>query len=409
MQPQFASSPAWIAAQPILERSEDGLFPQAERLRSEVCHSFERQLHALQIDGLVLESSPHVHPCWVKLECWLPAGQRLLSERVSALVEIELKPYHRSPLLLNLKWHNRGKEKQVSGLMRLGDAETGALLKHFFRGSPEPAFGNLQIRQLPWQFWRPTNRLDSFRTDWAAQVPALLTFLGAATISLGIGIVFLIGAFAYWLYLQQRTLTVRTSGKPMLEPRILSTVDAWQTIIFGAGADAEWMKQTFLHSTQRSPHPQFRASVERIWYWSLDSKEEREQIVLSFRRGLVFVQIHGYSGELYVGWDAHLNQGTWIEQPIATGIDKETGRLTQINTVVQGRLPVNEYDVSDLSCLTEWVHGQLVYIVKQYLAHRQIDQEIDFKIIRGERKGLVAAATEAPAKSGLGAIFKRNR
>lgn len=179
---------------------------------------------------------------------------------------------------------------------------------------------------------------------------------------------------------------VRSAGKPLAEPRFPFYLDAWQTVIFGAGADAEHIRGRLTALFAAARQQQFACGVERIWRWGLDGKIEREQIVLRYGRGIVFAQIYSYGSDLYVGWDAQLNVGTWKEKPIASGIDRETGERVRVMTVEQAVQPTTEYDLVDLNCLLEWTHAQVTQVLKQYLRERQIDQEIDFAIIRGDRQ-----------------------
>jgi hypothetical protein len=154
------------------------------------------------------------------------------------------------------------------------------------------------------------------------------------------------------------------------------------------GPDAATLRERFLNVLQTPITEHFRFCSERIWYWGLEGKEEREQIVLTLGRGILFCQIHQYDKELYVGWDAHLNRGHWVEQTVAHGLDREANCLTHINTVVPGRQSVTEYDLYDLNCLIEWTHAKLTKIVKELMEERKIDQEVDFKILRGQRQKL---------------------
>lgn len=89
-----------------------------------------------------------------------------------------------------------------------------------------------------------------------------------------------------------------------------------------------------------------------------------------------------------MGWDAHLNHGQWVEKTVGTGIHKESGDLTQVNTVGSGWQRLTEYDVTDANCLIEWTHTKLVQLVKRLMEERKIDQEIDFTILRGGRQDL---------------------
>ena len=205
--------------------------------------------------------------------------------------------------------------------------------------------------------------------------------LGAVVFCIGI-----LGTFAA----ARAPRLVRSSGKPMAEPRVLYYLDSWQTVVFGAGHDEALIRERII-SRLTSAGERFHCSIERIWDWGLDGKTEREQIVLRLGRALVFSQVHRYGDDLYVGWDAQMNLGTWREKSLGSGIDRESGRRIRLQTVEQAVQRTTEYDLIDLNCLAEWAHAQITQVLKQYVREQEIDQEIDFSIIRGERKGLTEA------------------
>ena len=70
---------------------------------------------------------------------------------------------------------------------------------------------------------------------------------------------------------------------------------------------------------------------------------------------------------------------------MATGIDKQSRDLIRVNSVERGHQPLTEYDLIDLNCLAEWTHARLIKLLQRRIEERQIDQEVDFKIIRGDR------------------------
>jgi hypothetical protein len=47
----------------------------------------------------------------------------------------------------------------------------------------------------------------------------------------------------------------------------------------------------------------------------------------------------------------------------------------------------------DANTLIEWTHLQITQVLKHFMALRNIDQEIDFKIQRGQRQGLAGGDT----------------
>jgi len=205
------------------------------------------------------------------------------------------------------------------------------------------------------------------------------------------GLALLTSGLAGLYYVYRSPTLVRNAGKPVAEPRYLRYLDSWQTVLFDARDDAELVRQRVmaLFGVARfngAREKQFAVGTERIWHWGLDGKVERVQIVLRHGRGLVYCQIHQYGSDLYVGWDAHLNVGTWVEKEVARGVDKLTGQRIKLTTVTHGVQNTSEYDLVDLNCLLEWTHAQVTKVLKRYIEERKIDQEIDFRIIRGDRQ-----------------------
>ena len=151
---------------------------------------------------------------------------------------------------------------------------------------------------------------------------------------------------------------------------------------------------------------------EKIWYAGVDGPEEREQLVVTFRRGIGFIHIYSYGKDLYVGWDAHVNAGTWKEKQIADGLEPQTREYCRVNTIESDWHIPNEYDITDANCLIEWIHSAITNVTRRILAEHKIDQEIDFKILRGERQGVVGTKSpdeieSKPRLSGLTSRFKR--
>ncbi len=74
-----------------------------------------------------------------------------------------------------------------------------------------------------------------------------------------------------------------------------------------------------------------------------------------------------------------------------------------INTVTPSIARATEYDLIDVNSLIEWVHSRVVQVLKQVMAEHKLDQEIDFKIVRGERQSLL----RDQEKSGRRPLFSR--
>ncbi|HEV7450289.1 MAG TPA: hypothetical protein VGO16_02625 [Pseudonocardiaceae bacterium] len=391
-----APSPALRDVQPILERRPDSIWARVEQARDGICDALRQACENEGFDALVVKSPPFEQPAWVKLECWIPKDPELgraVTERGSLLVTIVAKEFHRYELEYSVKLHDRGWSKTYPRLGRFDPTHVDQIVRFLLLRGPAPKLADVQLRVSSLEIWKPANKVNVLGTDWFALTPAALIVLGILFLpSLPLlGLVFLAGAGLAFYLLRRRRAVVLSPGKPMAEPRTLGLVDSWQAVISGLGADTELLRERFFAVLRDPPMAGLQSRVEAIWYWGLDGKVEREQIVLTFRRAILFCQIYEYDQELYVGWDAHLNRGQWVEKTVGTGIHKESGEFTRVNTVESGWQQLTEYDVTDVNCLTEWTHAKLVQLVKRLMEERKIDQEIDFKILRGERQNLTTS------------------
>lgn len=383
-----------IDMQPILPRTPESLWGRAERERDALYQAMQDACARCGADALVIKSGPFVQPAWVKFECWVPCDGKSLTERASGVIRIEPKPFHRFEFIYTVEVQDRGRTWTQTGLMGFGAADVTALVAWLLRHGPKPRFGHLQLRRFGWELWKPINKVQALGTDWPGLLPVVPLVVAIplfASEAAGLGVVLILVAVVGWVLLARRQTLVRSAGRPAGEPRELVRVDSWQTVVSGLGPDAPLLRDRFVQVLRHGPRREFRAKMERIWHWGLDGKEEREQLVLSLGRGMFFLQMYAYDKELYVGWDAHLNVGQWVEKTLAKGTDKASGRLALINTVEPGVQRVTEYDVTDLSCLIEWAHAKLTAEVKHLMEERKIDQEVDFKILRGERQKLTEA------------------
>jgi len=403
----FAKAPPqMIDARPLIERRKDSIWSQAEEIRDSLYEALVKICANEGIDALILKSNPYVHPPWVKFECWLPKQDRYTTERAEATIYIKEKPFHRYQFEYKIVLEDRGKSEEVDRLKKFTGEELRTLIRYLLRRGKSPNFNHLQLTDKPGKFWLEKNKIDVLRPSyttflfWALLV-ALALELVADTPFPGLLVVPVIIAIVWQLRHQPKF--VLSAGKPVAEPRNLRRVDSWQTVIFGLGDECENVRARFLSKINSGSFGNYRIDCEKIWYWGLDGKEEREQIVLCMNRSLLFCQIQKYQNDLYVSWSANLNIAQWVEQTIATGRSKTTGELTSINSVTSGIQKVTEYDVSDVNCLSEAVHAQLVKIIKEIMQEKKLDQEIDFKIIRGERQGLTENITD-PVKSSVGSM-----
>ncbi len=419
-----------IDARPILARNASNLWERTEALRSALRARLDAECRLRKIDALVLESPPYVHPAWVKFESWLPVEGQSLTRRASMTITVTAKPYHRFEAVYKVEWSWEGATGVIDHLHTFGDVEIAEVLGYIMSEREPTVFGvsnskifkSLQRRQLRlanWIVWKPKNDVNALRADYASVGAKVIMFVGTLmgvlmTLKMNGGgyisggsffipiALFVIGAVIL-AQIKQGGRLVRSAGKPLAEPRSLRYLDSWQTVIFGAGDNTTEIRTRALELLSSPQLTRAACTTEKIWYWGLEGKEEREQIVLRYGRAMVFVQIYRYGADTYVGWDAQMNVGVWMEKHLQSGVEVATGRRVELKTVVQGVQATTEYDLIDLNCIAEWTHAQVTQVLRQYLKERKIDQEIDFKIIRGERQGIGKTDEEKPLRK----LFKR--
>jgi len=403
-----------IDVQPILPRNRDNLWNRAERERDSMYDLLTNIVSAEGIEPLLLKSPPLVFPIWVNVEIWMPTQSKICTDRAGFTISIQPRPYHQHEFEYNLAYQLNGKKKNITRISALDKSQLSEVVRFLLRKGRKPRLVRFREPGQQLLFWRPKNKIREIKADYLKQSGYLLVLVslfiffspifGDLTPLLAL-LLLATGLILLWRR-ARRPLWVRCEGKPDREPRFLTRVDSWQTVIFGIGDKESSFRARFMSQLKSPPTDRFRWHLEKVWYWGLDGKEEREQIVLTLGRGLVFCQIYQYGKDLYVGWDGHINYGQWVEQQVARGIDRTTRMPTSITIVNPGTQSISEYDLIDLNCLMEWTHAQIVMISKDFIKELSIDQEIDFKILRGERQGLTGEKKE-PVKERLKAAFKR--
>lgn len=395
---------------PTLRRSANTIWAEVEKARDELLETVGRTCREEGYEALVIKSDPFIQPAWVKVECWIPSTDGKVSGRAWAIIKIHAKEFHRHAIEHSVELHDRGWSRSYERLVGFGEHHATQIARFVLGLGACPQLGVMQVRGANWQLWRPLNKLDVLGVDWlrfAPAVPLVTGVLVLAQVPL-LGLLLLGAGVAVVVALRRRRAPVLSSGKPRAEPRKFHAMDSWQTVVSGLGGDAATLHTRMLDLIETPPMEGFDSRVERIWEWGLDGIVERDQLVMTLRRAWVFCQIYGYQNELYVGWTANLNSGQWVEKTVATGIDKQTRTLIRVNSVERGSQALSGYDVVDMNCLAEWTHARLVKLLRELMEEHEVEQEVDFKIIRGDRPTL--GETPKPAdqiRSGVGQLGRR--
>jgi hypothetical protein len=417
--PTPAPAPAPIDARPVLVRNDQNIWSRAEHERDRIYDAFAKVVEAEGIEPQLLKSPPYAYPPWVRLELWIPQESRATTDRSWATVTIHPKACHKYEFEFHVSYFRNGKKKDLPRVVAVEQRQIRALVSFLLRKDHRPSFSRFR-QPGSILLLRPKNKVALRKGALATAGTWLLLagFLGpylliqarlAGEVALPT-LLLLVAAIPLGILLlvvaRRRRRMVKNEGKPQAEPRSIARVDSWQTVIFGGGGEAASLHRRFTALLDDPPIERFRWHQEKVWYWGLDGKEEREQLVLSAGRGLVFCQIYQYGKDLYIGWDGHLNHGQWVEVKAAQGVDRGTGKPITFMTTTPGTQRPSEYDLIDLSCLMEWTHAQLVKLSKQLVEELQIDQEIDFTILRGARQSLTAGQ-QKEGRGRIKNVFKR--
>ena len=400
---EMTTSTVWRDVRPMLQRNKDNSWGCAEEVRDRIYNTLVQASRKNAIEPLILKSHPFIYPPWVKFECWVPGKDQTSTQRASLSITIDPKPFHLFPFEFQIDTAYGQKKKSLRNILNLEDQDVNDLFAYILGWGPKPKL--LRPRVSSWQIWRPRQRIKGLIPEFIGTTLVhleKLLYVGAAILLslsfytsetgdsteqlflLIMGVVLAACGYAS----SKRAHFMKTEGRPLGDPRVLIRVDSWQTVVFGAGNEYSRLRQDFLVTASSTQLANATCKMEKVWAWGIDGKEEREQIVLTFKRGIVFCQIYEYGNDLYIGWDGHINTGQWAERTLTTGIDSTTWSITSVNMVTPGTQTITEYDVIDLNCLMEWTHVQLVKLLKDMIHNRKIEQEIDFKILRGQRQGL---------------------
>ncbi|MDE2275358.1 MAG: hypothetical protein KGK09_03600 [Burkholderiales bacterium] len=407
-----------------LPRGDADTYSRAEALRDDIGRRFRAAAARVGLATTSYESVRGNGDVWLRLEFVKPEPERPeLSLRCVLALSIERHDFHHFEHVLRIEAGRGTQRHRAADLIELQDDDIAQLVD-FARGA-RAAFPKLRSRRLRrqnWEFWRPANKVARLRTDWLGS-----SLGGVGWLSVGYGLLLAyagsessscrlfgecgdatlglwLGAFGGALLLgrhlvvRRRVPLVLNAGKPRADPRALVRMDSWQTTLNGLGDRRAAVQAAVLQRLEQSKPAGVTVRGELIGYASVDGKVEREQHVIAFRRAVAFLHLEAYGKDLYVGWDSHVNAGIWREEDVARGLDRVSGRAVVARHVVQGWQQPNEYDLTDASFLTEWLHAALVGVVKQQLAEHRIDQDIDFTIQRESRAAALQA--EDPGSKG---------
>jgi hypothetical protein len=407
---------------PVLLPDMSGIHSMAQGELDRLHLAIGEAVASLGIEAYIGRNNPFSLDYSVLFEAWVPVyNDRYLTKRVSARLQVWQRPSHAYPLEYWVTINDAAKDKGTKARVyaSFSNESVARLINYLVRGGVEPVFPH-EIRQPHHKYLQALGKL---KNKPIGVRPSYLATFAAWSITGGFISLFLIGVWPLPAILAALTLIllgfvilgftgvkqtlIRSTGRPDFQPRVLRFYDTWQVVLSGAGSNRDVFFDRFLEVLRHSPIPDFKAQNEPVAYRVTGELVSRDQLVLSARRALVYCQIYPFGNDLYVGWQSFLNRGCWAETLVTEGIEKTSKRYVKLQSVQIGTEGLCEYDFVDANCLTEWTHAQMVILIKQLMAELQIDQEIDFKIVRGSRDAAENTTAPQAAQKKAGGLFRR--
>jgi hypothetical protein len=362
-----------------------------------------------KVDGAhVLKSESYVFPAWVRCDLWIPTG-RATTQRCFAIVILEPRPHLEYNICISARLSAAGRlrEGNTWNVNTSPDWRVIAeeLVSYFLGHRPQPP--ELFCWSLGRALTAPKDRYPKLEDASSSGcgcaiatvvailiIPVLLSAPALLLVVVPIGIL-----IAILIALSSPSSRVFDAGRPFQEPEDLTFIDSWHAVLPNLAESSDevrnkLLKRTSVHALSFSP-----PVVETVRRLDLNGLVTHDRIVFKSRRALVFCHITPYGNDLYVGWDAYLNRGYWAEDEIPAGSEKPAN--VKLTSAVAGRWPLSNFDLADVNALDTYVHRQLVGITRQLLALHNIDQQIDFEIIRRQRPDLLDDLNPKDGRDGL--------
>ena len=399
------SSPT-IDARPALpvSSSEESLWDQAAEQRDWLATSIERFFHGRGITAWVRKSAPGEYPLFVAVDSWMPVAETDIAavvDRTSLSITISVAPYLESQLTYKVELHRHSKKLNAE-YWELSEDELQELLVYLLEGGKKPAFFcsrvPLALRLIgafiPFVGRAPENKLieEARPRFWTLPTAVCIVSLVLGFFILASGSSEAFGLFALIVGGGATTAFVVASRRPVVQaipkqslrsPRREYRIDTWHVSVPGAGLEFDAFKQR-IHAAATANDASIEANVEVHQNATPRGFEERERLVLSKGQTTLHIHVYQFAQDAFVGWDSHLNWRRWAEGGNVSRTVREK-RCVEYKALEVGVHIPTDFDLIEADVLAETTHRRIVDEIKVFLKEREIEADLDFKIIRGDR------------------------
>jgi len=397
-------------ARPIREVSANTDWDRAIEQRRQVAKIVRSVLDEERIEALVIESADGNYPPWVQLEAWLPVAQPggnfAGHERGWVQFALDVKPFNERAQVITATLKRGKKSLSVTSRPDFSARNIAEWTRYALDRGPKPSNYTPKLDALAallhalLRFINEPHRnriVKAYRTSFWRNSAALLTTAAFILFYLGLTSVAASPAFGVILFIAagasliagiavtlMRRNAVSVTSQPVVPPRNIVLVDSWHVVVAEFGRDYSSIKRRIGQAVTQSVGAGVLSQFEVYGYRAPNGYEERERLVVSKGQALVHVHMYSFGQDMFIGWDSFLNWAQWSEtKPVSTRIEgRNEIEFRELRTGVY--IP-NQLDLIDLQSLSELVHRRIEREIKAILKEKAIDQEIDFKIIRGDR------------------------
>jgi hypothetical protein len=405
---------AKVDARPVRLTQAATHWDSAIAVRDDILAAMRGVLSRESIEAAVLASATGNYPPWVTLEAWLPPPDaepqdQTDRERVKLEIVVDVKPFNKHPIVTTVRLDKGKKRLWLVRNPQFGvkDAEEWSLyaidrgsrprgvtlIRSILRSLGQPFLSMLapaEYNPVLRVYKTPILTGNRLLAAAALLVAAAGGYAVAGDSDGGIGWLLLLagvaGLIAAGVVAVRRKRAVCVPPQSAVAPRDLGLVDSWHSVVPGLGRDFEKVKRRLVDRVAEGERVGLSCRTELYIYRTATGFEERERLVVSKGQALAHVHVYQFSEDAFVGWDAYLNWSQWGETAPAA-VRVEDGRAVEFRELRTAFYLPNQFDLMDLNGLSEWVHRRLEQEIKKILKEYEIDQEIDFRIIRGDREG----------------------
>lgn len=405
-----------VDVRPVYRVSEETIWDDASARRN-ACHKAILQALAdRNIQALVTRSANGIYPAWVRVEAWLPrpsGDSELTNPRLRTQLELrfDVKPYHENTVTTSARAQIGKRAIAVADRPDFTVSHAVEWALYLIEDKAKPSnytpvrdfFVNAVLSFVPFARTLHSNRISrSFRNAFPLTLPTALFLVGAipAVIAFGIlqestfenAVLFCVLSGLFWLAAiivsVRQTVIVSVPDRPNIPPRSLLRLDSWHAVVPGLGPQHEEINRRIAESLAALRPNDILTETERYGFRTPNGYDERDRLVISKGSGVAHLHIYKFAGDVFVGWDSYVNWAQWSETGAITRQTKN-GRLFEYCGLQSSLYLPNEFDLIDLNSLIELIHRTVTAVLKAMMEEHKIDQEVDFKIIRGDRDAVL--------------------